>query len=405
LDKGGVESLKKTDRKIELPQEGVTSYQQASRILKDKKQHILNEWEMRLRAESPRTQVLEMPALTESIHIFLDQTIKAIEMGESGLPKLRLINKVFQRPVEQDAVAPDVLFDQVLVEYKILREVILQILQQEGVTQSEIREVISAAIQNGIIDVSFELLQISSIREKSAKEARISSLLLEQEMRKQFTSILSHDIRNPLTAAIMCAELLLRKHNNSELSSTLAHRIILSISRADKLLKDLLDVNKILAHQKLSLNFNQHDFRLILSQVLQDLNLRYGNQWKLTSPDSVLGHWSSVEMKRMLEIVLENSVKLAQPKSTVLVLLESLPNVILLRVRFLGEKLEPIQQLIISNPWDVDWSNSSEWIKLGVEMTLVRGIIENHGGSLSVESCVDNSTVFKIELPRDCRFL
>ncbi len=89
---------------------------------------------------------------------------------------------------------------------------------------------------------------------KKALEKSNQDLLAQRDLRVQFVSTLSHDLRTPLAAAKMSAQLLVRDMSDPLKLQMISAKITQSLDRADKMIRDLLDVGQINAGTKMSLN-------------------------------------------------------------------------------------------------------------------------------------------------------
>ena len=76
----------------------------------------------------------------------------------------------------------------------------------------------------------------------------------ERDIRENFVNLLTHDLRNPLTAARITAELLQRYDDQIKSRPDLIENIINNVDRANKMIQDLLDANRIRAGEKIFLD-------------------------------------------------------------------------------------------------------------------------------------------------------
>jgi len=104
----------------------------------------------------------------------------------------------------------------------------------------------------------------------------VSELEFEREVRDRFVMALSHDLRTPMTAAKLSAQLLQRKLKDSEKERTLSERIISNMDRADGMIRDLLDANRIKAGEGISLTIAEANLALIIEAAVDDLRDLHG---------------------------------------------------------------------------------------------------------------------------------
>ena len=85
------------------------------------------------------------------------------------------------------------------------------------------------------------------------EKVALEGLTAERDIRERFVATLTHDLRTPLTAARMSAQLLFRPAIDPVLFQKVCSRIIDNIDRADQMIRDLLDANRIKAGERLPL--------------------------------------------------------------------------------------------------------------------------------------------------------
>ncbi|MEO5970465.1 MAG: GAF domain-containing protein, partial [Bdellovibrionia bacterium] len=84
------------------------------------------------------------------------------------------------------------------------------------------------------------------------REKDIHQLRSERILRESFVATLTHDLRTPLTAARLSAQLINMNPADKDRAQKQSEKIFLNIDRVDQMITDLLDANQIRAGQKLS---------------------------------------------------------------------------------------------------------------------------------------------------------
>ena len=134
--------------------------------------------------------------------------------------------------------------------------------------------------KNSDAELASVLLREQNAREQA--EMALSLLEKERELREQFVATLSHDLRSPLTAAKMSAQILTRLGNdNLEKITKLVIRVVENIDRADQMIEDLLDANRIRAGQSLPLHLDECDLFEIAQNEVEDFTTIYGQRFVL----------------------------------------------------------------------------------------------------------------------------
>lgn len=235
-------------------------------------------------------------------------------------------------------------------------------------------------------------------------QASVLGLQEERELREWFISTLSHDLRTPLTAAKMSSQLLFRGGDDPLRLRKLAGRIADNIDRADQMIRDLLDTNRIKAGEKLSLELDRCNLNEIAQQTLEELSTIHGDRFVLQAQAPIEGHWNCNGIRRLLENLCVNAVKYGAPHRPVTVSLEAEGEKVKLQVHNEGP---PIAADELPNLFEAfrrsKTARASQERGWGLGLTLVKGFTEAHGGTVSVSSTQEKGTLFTVTLPLDAR--
>ncbi|WNG35737.1 PAS domain S-box protein [Archangium violaceum] len=235
-------------------------------------------------------------------------------------------------------------------------------------------------------------------------EIALTQLRMERDLREQFVSALSHDLRTPLTAAKMSAQLIPRQANLPDKVYALAARVKLNIDRADQMITDLLDASRIRAGQGLPIVAAPCDLRQVVAGTLEDLATVHGERFSLRGEERLQGNWDADALRRLIENLCSNAIKYGDPTGRVTVTLREDGNQVELAVHNWGRTISPQEQeglfQYFARTKSAEVSGKKGW---GIGLTLVRGVAEAHGGSVHVESTQENGTTFWVRLPKDAK--
>ncbi|MFL5812277.1 MAG: ATP-binding protein, partial [Bdellovibrionia bacterium] len=235
---------------------------------------------------------------------------------------------------------------------------------------------------------------------KRLEKERIQS---EHELR-QFMNTLSHDLKNPLSASRMTAQMIARHPDHLDRIPSLASRIIDSLSRADKMIDDLLDASRIRAGKGLPIEIEECDLTQIANSVCEEMISVHGDRFRRELPDSLIGFWSCKNIYRLIENLLSNGIKYGFHDTPVTLKISAHESMIEISVHNLGEPISPDDQKQLFDPFvrskAVESSHRKGW---GLGLTLVRGVAEAHRGRVDVQSDKKRGTTFRVTLPRDAR--
>jgi signal transduction histidine kinase len=201
------------------------------------------------------------------------------------------------------------------------------------------------------------------------------------------------------------AELIRKGQATQGATERLADQILRSISRSDRMIHDLLDAHRIRAGKPPSLEMVPYRMNDLVNEVVEEMKRLYGDRFVVRAEPDVAGFWSWDGMHRAVENLLTNAVKYSTPDSPISVTLQiGAGNKMSLSVHNRGPALSVEEQTRIFLPFErgksAEQSSQRGW---GIGLTLVQGIIDAHGGSITVDSTPDQGTTFMINNPMDSR--
>lgn len=243
-------------------------------------------------------------------------------------------------------------------------------------------------------------------RARADAEAFNRELQKERKLREEFVATLSHDLRNPISAARSSAELMRRLPDKADARERLINGIIASLDRSDRMLQDLLDANVIRAGSRIPLQIGEFDLVWFVKSVLEELTVIHGERFRLEALDSLKGCWSQDGVRRVLENLVQNAVKYGKSNSLISILIRRSESgdQVTLSVHNTGNPIpaEELPQLFgfFHRTQNVREEGKRGW---GLGLALVRGIAEAHGGSVAVTSSAEEGTTFSVILPLSAR--
>ena len=253
-------------------------------------------------------------------------------------------------------------------------------------------------------------------REREAEKSRL--LASEQAARAQaeqanrnkdeFLAMLAHELRNPL-APILNSLLILRtpgvEKTDIEWTVAIMERQVRHMTR---LIEDLLDVSR-LTRGKIELRKEKVELSSILAHALEiarpSIESR-GHQLTVRQPDEPA--WIEADPARLEQAVanlLNNAAKYTPDGGQISLEAEVLDDEFVVRVRDTGSGIAPellptIFDLFIQGNQSLDRPEGG----LGIGLTLVRTLVELHGGTVEAWSeGVGRGSEFTIRLPRNAR--
>ncbi len=244
-----------------------------------------------------------------------------------------------------------------------------------------------------------------SVTEQKLSEEKIKDAV---RTRDEFLAMLSHELRNPL-GAIVSAMGLLNESVRAGASSAGVDPAILQVlerqsSQMARLLDDLLEASRV-TQSKIELRRRVVDIRSVAldaSAAVKGLMDKRGIHFTSTiAPDPIWVDGDPARLQQVHVNLLNNAAKYTPPGGQVTLHVERLDGHAVVRVKDNGvgmskEMLENAFDLFVQSKRTLDRSQGG----LGVGLTLVRGLIEKHGGTVTARSEGDGKgSEFEVRLP------
>jgi signal transduction histidine kinase len=355
-----------------------------SRRMLELRNAALSEWEKRVRASVRQADALSRPILINTLPTLYDN------IAESLTPNYPRSNAVDTTTIATEhggerARLTNYDLQSVIREYQLLKSTLLDVLKQNGI---QLRD--------------DELLVIDTSFDTAIREAVTAFALALTALREKFVASLAHDLRNPLAAANMAADLIARTTDSSR-TRDLADRIIRNHGRMDQMIQDLLDTMVFQSGKRLRLDLSNFDILDVAKEVCEEFTSIYQPRFQIAG-GSVKGWWGRDPMKRALENLVSNAVKYGAPDKKIRIKIDEMHERLLLSVHNEGnpippEELEDIFQFF-QRALAARESKKQGW---GIGLSYVREVAESHGGSIGVDSADERGTTFLIDIPVDAR--
>lgn len=218
------------------------------------------------------------------------------------------------------------------------------------------------------------------------------------ETQRRFTADASHELRTPVTAIAGHASYLVRRTNPTEEQVDSLTVIRREADRMGKLVNDLLELAR--ADAGFTVNKSPINVVEVAEQALKDISKLPGDtQVRLVAPGplaEVLG--DAERLKQVILNLIHNAVNAGAKHITVSVTQEAKQ----VRVEVLddgsGIPAEALQHLY-ERFYRVDGARSGRGNGSGLGLAIVKWIVQQHDGTVTVESSLGEGTVFTVLLP------
>jgi signal transduction histidine kinase len=345
---------------------------------------ILTLWEQRLREEVPAARGEPGAILIDTLPALLVQLAEALS-GDHPRRMATQGSTIAQEHGGERVRVTRFALEDVIAEYRILRQVLSDVLEQTGPLTAAERHILNTSIDHMIV------------------EACTAYGLVQSTFRDRFFATIAHDLRNPLNTAQAAAALIGSRPQAPEVAEW-AGRILENIGRVDRMVQDVLNAMRVQAGARLQLEIEPCDLVVEVRRTLDRLRLDDGMRIVLHAPAPVRGYAAPDVLHRALENLIDNAVKYGAPSRPITVAVHEKHGRAILTVHNHGTPIPAEQQETLFRAFQrltaAEASGKKGW---GLGLAQVRAVAEAHGGSIGVDSLPGRGTTFTIDIPLDAR--
>lgn len=234
----------------------------------------------------------------------------------------------------------------------------------------------------------------------------VSDIISEERMKSEFISMVSHELRSPLTSIKGSMGLLLSRAAG-ELPSKARALLEISHRNADRLvliINDILDLEKI-ANGRLEFNLEEVDIAELLhetSAANASLEQRHGVRIQVEGTDDL--NKVTTDPNRVIQVLtnfLSNASKFSKPGERVTIRAEENENELRISVADRGPGIPASEQHKVFQRFaDLSNSNRADNGGTGLGLSVCKAIVENLGGKIGFDSREGFGTTFYFTLPK-----
>ncbi|MFY0583063.1 ATP-binding protein [Cystobacter fuscus] len=222
------------------------------------------------------------------------------------------------------------------------------------------------------------------------------------EFRERLLGIVSHDLRSPLQAIMLHSQLLSRQVNDPKVKNATT-RINLGAERMTRMIADLLDFTRGRLGGGIPVERRPDDLFAITAEVIEEL--------QVTAPQSPIelsthgdgqGEWDRGRLIQVVQNTVTNAVKHGAQGQPVQVTLTGMDDLVVMRVRNQGQPIPPEFVPHLFDPFHRAGTHekSDPLSGLGLGLYIAQEIVHAHGGTIHVDSGLEEGTTFTLHLPR-----
>jgi signal transduction histidine kinase len=233
---------------------------------------------------------------------------------------------------------------------------------------------------------------------------RVEQLALEQQRKDEFLATLGHELRNPLAPIRNSARILRMKRLDDPETRPLCEMMERQVLHMTRLVDDLLDVSRV-SRGEIHLRNEAVDLLAVVRgavDIVKPLIDKCGHRLVLDLPDSpLLLRGDRTRLEQALANLLNNAAKYTPHEGRIDLSVEGTDDSALIRVRDNGIGIRPeIAPHVFELFFQGDTLPGQLNEGLGIGLTLVRRLVEMHGGTVEARSeGSGRGSAFTVSLP------
>jgi signal transduction histidine kinase len=244
-----------------------------------------------------------------------------------------------------------------------------------------------------------ELLEVSACLERTNRQVEALNVLLNEKARSlesadrrkdEFLSILSHELRSPLSAVSMAAQLLENHPADTAQSVRLGQLITRQTRHMSRLVEDLLDVSRV-SRGLVSISRSAVDMREVMDAAFeQHAPAARAKGHSVSQPGSLQDYTVEGDRTRLVQIVanlLGNAIRYTPDGGRIELGMCEDDGWLLIRVSDNGIGIPAdLMPHLFDLYTQAERSSDSRNSGLGLGLALVKSLVEAHGGSVTASS-------------------
>jgi signal transduction histidine kinase len=244
-----------------------------------------------------------------------------------------------------------------------------------------------------------ELLVVSKNLEETNKTVatlnrllheKAESLILADRRKDEFLSLLSHELRSPLSATSMAAQMLQRNTSDLTQPAKLGELIARQASHMSRLVEDLLDVSRIgmglITVEKKPLDMREV-VKIAVEQITPALHRKQHNIEVFVPQNPCFVHGDQTRLIQVIGNLLANSIRYTPDGGEITVVLRAHETTLSVEVRDNGAGISPA---LLPHLFDMyvqaERPSNRRDGGLGLGLALVKSLVEIHHGTVFAAS-------------------
>jgi hypothetical protein len=264
-------------------------------------------------------------------------------------------------------------------------------------------DILDSLARSAMAEIELRAALLESTRQADEARTAREALRAAVRARDEFTASVSHDLKNPLASIKVSAQGLRRQAGR--LGTPEGERIADGLTRIDSsatrmraLIDELLDMARVRVGQPLELAPRSTDLVALVGDVVARQPARDRVRVRADHP-SLVGEWDGPRLERVVENLVSNALKYSPAGGNVTITLAGEGDgAAMLSVSDRGVGIPAADQPHVFERFQRA-GNVGGIRGTGLGLASVKQIVEQHGGTISVESEEGQGSTFTVRLP------
>lgn len=224
------------------------------------------------------------------------------------------------------------------------------------------------------------------------------------KLKTEFVSIVSHELKTPLTAMKTSSEFLREDTCDPAVRKKMLDLIIRNIDRQARMVDDLLDISKIESN-RMKFNMDNIELQEALDLSLETVHRLAGEKGihiQVNIPDSIPG--VCADKDKLIQVfvnLLNNAIKFTPKGGKISIMAEEVKEYVEVRVKDTGIGMDSGNlESIFDKFYQIDSTSTRKVGGSGLGLAITRGIIRGMGGSIWAESEPSKGSTFIFTLQK-----
>jgi signal transduction histidine kinase len=388
-----------TDEYIQSPDfHSKESHKRLSVFISENIESIVGEWEDFARTLTPNSTNMTSLALRDHIHQILEFIISDIKSAQT--PKEETIKSRGLKSRNPAATAAETHaalrltggfnIEQMTSEYRALRASVIKLWRRKSFF---------------IDDEDFaDLTRFNESIDQALGES-VSYYTHEVFFSKDlFAGILGHDLRGPVQAITLSAELMLHMGTPGDRQKMLTQNILDGSERMGALINNLLDVTRARFGAGLSIFRVPMDIGFVAHQIVDEVRIVHPSRTLVLSiSENLRGEWDKARIGQVFSNLIGNAIQYGFRDAPISITVTDDAEAVTLAVHNKGLPIPPDKIGTLFNPLSrarPDEKTDMGSMNLGLGLFITREVVQAHGGTIQVTSTEESGTNFTVRLPR-----